>query len=133
MKAIVLSCFFALALAAPQQQFEQRAPPVAIVRDDRVDQGDGNFNYAFAAENGIETEVAGAPGSVGQSNMQGFYLLPREDGSFARVNFVANENGFQPEGDTIPAIPEHVFELLRIAEEQRASGVQFDDQGFRLN
>merc|ERR1719427_877284 len=133
MKIIILSCLAAVALAAPQFQDQQL---VNIIRDDRVDNGDGNFNYAFAADNGIEAEVVGAPGSQGQSNMQGFYLLPREDGSFARVEFVANENGFQPISDLLPTphpLPEHVHELLRIAEQQRAEGVSFDGQGRRLN
>merc|ERR1711915_635740 len=133
MKTIILACLAAVALAAPQQQREQ--PPVAILRDDRVDDGAGNFQYSFAADNGIEMEVAGSPGAEGAVVMRGFYLLPREDGSLGRVEFVADENGFHPQSDLLPVgppPPPHVQELLRIADEQRAQGIQFDDQGRRL-
>lgn len=43
------------------------------MNDERVDNGDGNFNYQFETENGIATNVNGVPGSVGQSNIQGSY------------------------------------------------------------
>ncbi|XP_064084531.1 cuticle protein AM1159-like [Macrobrachium nipponense] len=127
MKFIIFSCLTALALAAPQQ-VSDRDRLATITLDERVDNGDGTFTYAFASDNGIEAQVAGAPGQEGQSNMQGFYLLPRGDGSFARVEFVANEVGFQPQSDLLPTphpLPEHVYELLRIAEEQRAQGITF--------
>lgn len=55
-----------------------------------------------------------------------------DDGSLVEVNFVADENGYRAEGASIPVAPAHVAELLRIAEQQRAEGVQFDQQGRRL-
>ncbi|XP_068216177.1 cuticle protein AMP4-like [Palaemon carinicauda] len=88
-------CLVAVAAAAPQQE-------VAVLRDERVDQGDGNFNYAFAADNGIEMEVVGTPGAEGAVSMRGFYVLPLADGGFARIEFIADENGFQPTGDILP-------------------------------
>ncbi|XP_064084534.1 cuticle protein AM1159-like [Macrobrachium nipponense] len=122
MKFAVLFCLAAMAFAAPQEDAQ-------ILKDERVDNGDGSFSYSFAADNGIETEVAGTPGSEGQSNMEGFYLLPLEDGGFARVTFVADEEGFktlQRSPPTPHPLPEHVHELLRIAEEQRAQGITFE-------
>ncbi|XP_066941198.1 cuticle protein AM1159-like [Macrobrachium rosenbergii] len=122
MKFVIALCLFGLAFAAPQEDAQ-------IIRDERVDNGDGSFSYNFAADNGIETEVVGSPGSEGQSNMQGYYLLPLESGGFARVEFVADEAGFQPKSDVLPVpppLPEHVHELLRIAERQRAEGITFE-------
>ena len=52
-----------------------------------------------------------------------------EDGSFATVNFVADENGFRAESPILPVPhpnPPHVEELLRIAEQQRAAGITFE-------
>merc|ERR1711915_318559 len=135
MKSIVSAlCLLAVAssaMAAPQT--EDRV--VAILTDERVDSGDGNFNYAFTADNGVEMQVAGTPGAEGGANMQGSYVMPLEDGTFARVEFVADANGFQPQSDILPTphpIPEHVQELLRIAEQQRAEGITFDNFGRRI-
>ncbi|XP_068216172.1 cuticle protein AM1159-like [Palaemon carinicauda] len=122
MKFVILFCLLAMSFAAPQEDAQ-------IIRDDRVDNGDGSFSYSFAADNGLEMEVEGTPGSEGQSNMRGYYLLPLESGGFARVDFVADEAGFQPQSDLLPTphpLPEHVHELLRIAEEQRAQGITFE-------
>lgn len=68
---VLLACLAAVAAAAPQLQ--DGRPIVLVLRDDRVDNGDGNFNYAFEADNGIMVEASGTPGVAGQSNMQGVY------------------------------------------------------------
>lgn len=68
---VLLACLVAVAAAAPQLVQEER--PVAIILDERTDSGDGNFNYAFEAENGIAMDVSGIRGAEGQSNMQGSY------------------------------------------------------------
>lgn len=72
---IILSCLAALAAAAPQFQEEFRPDyrPIAILRDEREDYGDGNFRYEFETENGILVNAVGTPGSQGQSNIEGFY------------------------------------------------------------
>ncbi|XP_068215676.1 cuticle protein AMP2-like [Palaemon carinicauda] len=133
---IALLCLASMALAAPQTGTLTPDHYAKTIRDERVDQGDGNFNYVFAADNGIETEVVGAPGPEGAVTMRGYYVLPLESGGLARVEFVANEAGFQPQSDLLPTphpLPEHVHELIRIAEEFERQGVKFNDQGERIN
>ncbi|XP_068215675.1 cuticle protein AM1159-like [Palaemon carinicauda] len=133
MKIVILSCLVAVALGAPQ--IDRVAPIVNIIGQESIDNGDGNFRYSFSADNGIETEVIGTPGAAGQSNMQGYYVIALDNGAFARVDFVADENGFVPQSDILPQdhpLPEHVHELLRIAEQQAAQGIRFDDQGFQI-
>ncbi|XP_066941708.1 cuticle protein AMP2-like [Macrobrachium rosenbergii] len=135
MKSVIaLLCLASVALAAPQSLTPDHH--AKTIRDERVDHGDGNFNYAFAVDNGIETEVAGSPGPEGAVVMRGYYIVPLESGGAARVEFVADTAGFQPSSDLIPTphpLPEHVHELLRIAEEFERQGVQFDEQGHRVN
>lgn len=72
---IILTCLAALATAAPQFQEEFRPDyrPIAILRDEREDYGDGNFRYEFETENGILVNAVGTPGSQGQSNIEGYY------------------------------------------------------------
>ncbi|XP_071552023.1 cuticle protein AMP4-like [Panulirus ornatus] len=126
MKLVVLACLAAVAVAAPQLQDVR--PIVQVLRDERQDDGNGYFNYALEADNGIYMAAAGTPGSEGQTNIEGTYRLPDGDG-FAEVRFIANENGFQPQSDLLPKphpLPDHVVELLRIAEEQRAAGIVFE-------
>ncbi|KAK3857451.1 hypothetical protein Pcinc_036284 [Petrolisthes cinctipes] len=132
MKLVLIACLAAVAVAAPQfgnPEFRN----FAVLRDDRVDNGDGNFNYNFETENGISTSVQGTPGSFGQSNMRGSFSFPLPDGTIAQVTFIADEGGYRAESPIIPAMPAHAIEQIRIAEEQRARGITFDELGRRLN
>nr|XP_027218486.1 cuticle protein AMP1A-like [Penaeus vannamei] len=125
MKTIILACLVAVAVAAPQLQERE----VVLLRDDRIANEDGTFSYALEADNGINTAVEGAVGSAGQINQQGSYTLTLEDGTQAVVSFIANENGFQPSSNILPTphpLPAHVYELLEIAERQRAEGIVFN-------
>ncbi|KAK3891950.1 hypothetical protein Pcinc_004165 [Petrolisthes cinctipes] len=125
MKLVLLACLAVVAAAAPQL-----APlPVAILRDDRQDNGDGNFQYIFETENGIAVESSGTPGIQGQSNMQGSFRYTLDDGRVVEVLYIADENGFQPQSDWLPTphpLPLHAQEQIRFAEEQRALGVTFE-------
>ncbi|XP_045101412.1 cuticle protein AM1159-like [Portunus trituberculatus] len=129
---VLLACLFAVAAAAPQLEQE----PIGILLDERTDSGDGNFAYNFETENGIVMEVSGTPGAEGATNMQGVYRFPLPDGSIAEVRFFADEGGYRAESPLIPTphpLPAHAQEQIRIAEEQRAQGITFDNQGRRLN
>ncbi|XP_042241695.1 cuticle protein AM1159-like [Homarus americanus] len=126
MKLVLLACLAAVAVAAPQGD---ERPVVEIIKDERSDSGDGNFNYAFEADNGISMSVSGTPGAEGQSNMQGVYSFILPDGTIAEIRFIANENGFQPESPLLPTphpLPAHAIEQIRFAEEQRAAGITFE-------
>lgn len=63
---VVLSCLLAFAVAAPRPDGDAET-----IVDERSDNGDGNFQYRFETSNGIVEQRLGAPGSEGQSNMQG--------------------------------------------------------------
>merc|ERR1712183_726706 len=126
MKLVILACLAAVAVAAPQLLEERE---VVVLRDDRLANEDGTFSYALEADNGINTAVEGVAGIAGQINMQGSYVMPRDDGTFAVVRFIANENGFQPDSDLLPVAPPapaHVARLLEIAAQQRADGIVFN-------
>ncbi|XP_064084343.1 cuticle protein AM1199-like [Macrobrachium nipponense] len=135
---VVLSCFVALACGAPQFagrpiQYNPNDVPqyrhIAILKDERVDHGDGNFQYAFETENGINVNAVGTPGSKGQSNIQGAFSFPLPDGTLAQVRYIADEFGFRAESPLIPTphpLPAHAIEQIRIAEQQRAQGIVWE-------
>ncbi|KAB7498016.1 hypothetical protein Anas_09110 [Armadillidium nasatum] len=63
------------------------------------------------------------------------FRWPLGDGTFGEVRYVADENGYRPESSLIPTphpLPAHAIEQIRIAEEQRARGIRWDEQGFQI-
>lgn len=139
MQLVLFACLVAVAAAAPQfgnqNEFRPEYRQIAILRDEREDFGDGNFRYEFETENGILTNAVGTPGSQGQSNIQGYFSFPLDDGTIAEVRYVADEFGYRPESNLIPTphpLPAHALEQIRFAEEQKAQGVTWDQYGFRI-
>ncbi|KAK4304217.1 hypothetical protein Pmani_023851 [Petrolisthes manimaculis] len=129
MQFVVLACLVVVTVAAPQFQQDLSRPVVQLLRDDRQNDGLGSFNYAVEADNGIYLENSGSQGSQGQVNMQGGYRMQLEDGTFADVRYIADEFGTRVESPLLPTpppLPAHVYDLLRIAEEQRAAGITFE-------
>ncbi|KAK8377753.1 hypothetical protein O3P69_014012 [Scylla paramamosain] len=115
MKLVILACLAAVALARPQNP-----DSIEILRQETVDNGDGNFNYLFETENGIYKEVVGSPSANGAQTMRGSYRFPLDDGTIVEVTFTADENGFLPVSDSIPTphpLPAHVIETLAIVDE----------------
>merc|ERR1712055_990463 len=154
---IIFSCLFAMALAAPQfnqfepvQQFNQfepvqqftsfdQRPPIAILRSESAMEGP-NFRYAYETEDGTAIEANGSEGFNGGSNIEGSYRFTLPSGEQVEVRYIANENGAQYSSPILPQqvqpihpIPQHALEQIRFAEQQRAAGVQWDLQGFRIN
>merc|ERR1711970_453663 len=117
-----------LAAGAPQDV-------VNVVTDERQAAVGAIFKNNLVLDNGHTFAEEGSEGSAGQANHAGsFAFTDPETGESFTVDFVADEGGFQPTGAHLPVAPpapDHVADLLRIAEEQRASGVTFNEQGFQ--
>ncbi|CAL4134432.1 unnamed protein product, partial [Meganyctiphanes norvegica] len=93
------------------------------------------FSHTLQLDNGIAETRSGAEGAEGTSTMTGSFTIPLGDGEVATFNWIADELGYRVESAHLPqapAAPAHVAEQLRIAEEQRAAGITFDGQGFRI-
>merc|ERR1711862_221186 len=126
MKAVIFVCLVALASCRPQNLDEE---PIAILRQENSGVVGAVFQHEFEAENGIVQAKAGAEGPAGQSNLQGSYSVPLEDGSLGTVTYVADENGYQPQSDLLPVGPElpaHVIEMLEFVAAQQAAGLVWD-------
>lgn len=75
------------------------------------------YNYIFETENGINAEESGkiettADGGEGLRST-GFYQYVGDDGQLYRVDYVADNNGFVPQGDHIPKTPPAIEKLLQ--------------------
>merc|ERR1712212_1434472 len=122
MKIFVIACLVAAASCRPQED----PIPVAILRQDNTGVVGAVFSHEFEADNGIIQAKSGAEGSAGQSNLQGSFIVPLEDGSLGTITYVADENGYQPQSDLIPAVPAHVVEMLEFVAAQQAAGLTWD-------
>ncbi|KAK7076468.1 hypothetical protein SK128_017135 [Halocaridina rubra] len=155
MKFIIISALAAVALAAPQYDYQAPAPapsyiapaastrddsferpdPVAILRDERVHEEDGRFNVEFEAENGIVFAQAGSPDGPEDSIVKaGMYSYTAPDGTEVEVKYVADENGFQPQSDLLPVapefphpIPQFVLDQIAFAAAEDARRAREDD------
>ncbi|XP_075162369.1 larval cuticle protein 65Ag1-like [Haematobia irritans] len=94
---IVFVALFAVALAAPAD--------VEIIKSES-DVGPDSFSYAYETSDGTNAEASGHvinPGSEQEGiAIKGSYSFVADDGQTYTVNYVADENGFQPQGAHLP-------------------------------
>ncbi|XP_043218254.1 larval cuticle protein 1-like [Amphibalanus amphitrite] len=110
MKLLVVCALVALAAAQPQE-FQENRPQfktleeAGILRMEMSQSEDGSFQYGFETTDPIQQDVAGQPKQIGEEIgivMQGSYSFQTPEGQTITVNWVADEKGFQPQGDAIP-------------------------------
>lgn len=103
----VFATLIALAAAAPQQQASTE--PIPILRQEQEVNYDGSYKYLYETGNGIKAEEAGSLKSIApdQNAMVaiGSYSYTAPDGQVISVKYVADENGFQPQGEHLPTPP----------------------------
>ncbi|XP_058801222.1 endocuticle structural glycoprotein SgAbd-1-like [Phymastichus coffea] len=95
------------ALAAVASATEQA--PIAIVRQSTDVQADGHYQWTFETENGISASEQGEPRIQGEESpavaAQGQFAYTAPDGTPIQLTYVADENGFQPQGAHLPVAP----------------------------
>ncbi|XP_017785754.1 PREDICTED: endocuticle structural glycoprotein SgAbd-2-like [Nicrophorus vespilloides] len=102
--AIVAFAFLAVAFAA---QSDEQAP---IVSQDSEVNFDGSYHHSYETGNGISAQEQGVLKNAGSKDgeaeeVQGSYQYTAPDGTPVKVQYVANEFGFQPQGDHLPVAP----------------------------
>ncbi|XP_027208963.1 cuticle protein AMP1A-like [Penaeus vannamei] len=125
MKFVIIACVAAVALAAPQYDSSEEFVP--ILKDDRVHEDDGTFNFDFEAANGIRVSQAGSPdGDEDAVIKAGEYSYTAPDGTPVVVKYVADENGFQPQSDLLPVAPEFPHPIPQFVLDQIAKAAEED-------
>lgn len=106
---------------------------IKILRFDNNNNGDGSYNFAYETENGIQAQEQGALKSEDAIAAQGGFSYTSPEGQQIRIQYTADENGFQPQGDhlpTPPPIPEAILKSIQQNQEEEARGI-VDDGSYR--
>ncbi|XP_046393074.1 endocuticle structural glycoprotein ABD-4-like [Ischnura elegans] len=111
---LVISMLVALAAARPQKVEE----PIAIVSQNSDQGPDGSYVFSYETANGIRSETTGevrpnpnppltkdAEGAAQIVVSRGSYSYTAPDGTPITLTYIADENGFQPQGDHLPVAP----------------------------
>ncbi|XP_037780486.1 cuticle protein AMP1A-like [Penaeus monodon] len=131
MKFLIIACVAAVAVAAPQYNYDgpraASSEEVAILRDNRVHEDDGRYNYDVETANGIVLSQSGSPdGDEGAVVKAGEYSYTAPDGTDVHVSFVADENGYQPQSDLLPVAPEFPHPIPQFVLDQIAFAAEED-------
>jgi len=90
-----------------------------ILRSENVLNLDGSYQYLYETDNGLNVKEQGQPRQIEGSDelamqVQGGYEYTAPDGTAISMSYIANENGFQPQGEHLPT-PPPVPELIQRA------------------
>ncbi|KAF4520081.1 hypothetical protein B566_EDAN014186 [Ephemera danica] len=105
---VSLALLVVLALAAARPQDKE---PIAILRlDNEGVNHDGSYKFGYETANGISADEAGYVKNAGQEGQEaqvaeGSFSFTADDGQVYTVKYIADENGFQPQGDHLPTPP----------------------------
>ncbi|KAL5287156.1 hypothetical protein ACFFRR_008223 [Megaselia abdita] len=98
--AIVFVALFAFALAAPLGEEAQ------IVRYDSDNDGLGGYSFNFETSDGVARQEQGHVENAGTDyetlKVSGSFQYYGDDGQLYQVQYIADENGFQPQGAHLP-------------------------------
>lgn len=95
--------------------------PVPILSQESEVLADGSYHHSFESGNGIQQQAEGKLKKIDAETSaevsRGSYSYPGEDGKPVVVEYIADERGFQPSGDSIPKIPELIARALKWIED----------------
>ncbi|KAK9737536.1 Insect cuticle protein [Popillia japonica] len=115
-KLFLVSAVIAVATAdvafLPQvRKFQQASPgqAIRILRQEQELDPSGSYQWSFESENGINAQEQGSLKQIAQDQAgtaaQGSFQYTSPEGVPVQIQYVADENGFQPVGSVIPTPP----------------------------
>ncbi|CAH2237039.1 jg9531 [Pararge aegeria aegeria] len=92
------------------QQQQYTTEPIPIIQQDQIINPDGSYKWNYETGNGISAEEAGYVKNLGipdqeAQTAQGQYKYTAPDGQIIQLQYIADENGFQPQGAHLPTPP----------------------------
>ncbi|RXG71864.1 Cuticle protein, partial [Armadillidium vulgare] len=98
-------------------------------RDFSRDPLDGSYSFSYETDDGVQRQETGAPLTpTGAIAKEGSYSFTYPDGTPARFNYIADENGFQVRSNLLPELPDHVVAQIQRAQLERQAGIIHDGQ-----
>merc|ERR1712035_156322 len=129
MKSMLLvALFVAVAAAYPHELDAEYKEPIAITKYGSVSDETGQYSYNFEAANGIKMSEEGEQKHVGDKLEEGYGSVARGsysyelEGDTYTINWVADENGYQPTGAHLPVAPPMPEYVVKMLAELRAAG-----------
>merc|ERR1711980_11686 len=129
MKSMLLvALFVAVAAAYPQELTVEYKEPIAITKYGSVSDETGKYSYNFEAANGIKMSEEGEQKHFGDKLEEGYGSVARGSYSYElegvtyTINWVADENGYQPTGAHLPVAPPMPEYVVKMLAELRAAG-----------
>merc|ERR1712126_176163 len=125
MKSMLLVALF-VAVAAAENTYEYKEP-IAITKYGSVSDETGKYSYNFEAANSIKMSEEGEQKYFGDkeesygSVSRGSYSYELEGVTYT-INWVADENGFQPTGNHLPVAPPMPEYVVKMLADLRAAG-----------
>ncbi|KAK3930036.1 Endocuticle structural glycoprotein SgAbd-2 [Frankliniella fusca] len=100
--------------AAPQrpQQAQQAGKDIPIIKQDFNINEDGSYQWNYETGNGISANEQGSVKNAGNPeteaiSVQGQFSYTADDGTPIQLQYIADENGFQPQGAHLPTPAAH--------------------------
>ncbi|KAH8301633.1 hypothetical protein KR059_007063, partial [Drosophila kikkawai] len=98
-----------LSLAQAQPRPQAQGEPIPIIRQEQEVNFDGSYKYSYETGNGINVAEEGYLKNAGTDNAgqvaQGSFSYTSPEGIPIQITYLADENGFQPQGDHLPTPP----------------------------
>ncbi|KMR04588.1 larval cuticle protein lcp-17-like protein [Lasius niger] len=112
-----VSAVFALPVLKPHQDTQIPNLALHIYGPSK----DGSYSYNYETGNGIQAGEEGKlvkieNGKEDSLHVEGFFSYPDADGKPIALSYVADENGFQPQGEHLPTAPPVPSGILKALE-----------------
>ncbi|KAM3962306.1 larval cuticle protein LCP-22-like [Aphomia sociella] len=105
--------------ARPASRVSSADATASILRSESDINPDGSYTYVFETDNGIAAQAQGTPRDFGGNPpvvpdvAQGSFSWTSPEGQLVSITYVADENGYQPQGDAIPTPPPVPAQIAR--------------------